>query len=167
MKDQFNYREASIKDKEQLKELGIVSYGQYSDILGQEHSVALHKSLNDENKLTELLNVSKCYVCVHEKKIVGMAHLILSGNPWGFFKSEWSYIRLVGVNPKFCGQGIAKKLTGMCIDYAKLKNEKIIALHTSEYMNAARHIYENLGFKRVEELEPRYGKRYWLYLLNL
>jgi len=55
----------------------------------------------------------------------------------------------------------------MCIDFAKSSDEKVIALHTFEYMNAARHIYESLGFNQTKELEPRYGKRYWLYQLEL
>jgi ribosomal protein S18 acetylase RimI-like enzyme len=34
-------------------------------------------------------------------------------------------------------------------------------------MNAARHIYEKIGFKIIKELEPRLGKKYWLYELTL
>jgi ribosomal protein S18 acetylase RimI-like enzyme len=165
--NQFIYREASLKDKDQLKNLGIISYGQFSNILGTEHWATLNGFLNDDEKLLELLNISKCYVCVYESKIIGMAHIISSGNPWHFFKAEWSYIRMVGVDPKFGGRGIAKKLTAMCIEFAKQKKEKVIALHTSEFMDAARHIYESLGFEKVEELERRYGKRYWLYMLHL
>ena len=165
--NKFIYREASFTDKNQLKELGIVSYGQFSNVLGPEHWATLNNFLNNEEKLAELMNMSKCFVCVYENKIIGMAHIIPSGNPWHFFKSEWSYIRMVGVDPKFGGLGIAKKLTAMCIDFAKKKNEEVIALHTSEFMDAARHIYESLGFERVEELEKRYDKRYWLYMLHL
>lgn len=43
----------------------------------------------------------------------------------------------------------------------------IVALHTSEMMAAARHIYEDLGFKEVREMNPRYGKKYFLYKLVL
>ena len=165
--DQFFYREASLNDKDQLKNLGIISYGQFSDVLGPENWTILNNFLNDEEKLIELMSISKCYVCVHQNKIIGMAHIIPSGNPWHFFKAEWSYIRMVGVDPEFGGKGIAKQLTSMCIEFAKNKNEKVIALHTSEFMDAARHIYENLGFEKVEELEKRYNKRYWLYMLYL
>ncbi len=83
------------------------------------------------------------------------------------FKAEWSYIRLVGVDPDYRGKGIAKNLTEMCLEFAKKTKEKIIALHTSEFMDAARHIYESLGFKVLREIEPRLGKRYWLYTLEL
>src|SRR5882762_1267440 len=118
MKDQnhFTYREASISDKGQLKDLGIISYGQFSNVLGPEHWVTLNDFLNNGEKLLELMGMSTCFVCVHENKIIGMAHIIPSGNPWHFFKAEWSYIRMVGVDPEFGGQGIAKKLTAMCIE---------------------------------------------------
>jgi ribosomal protein S18 acetylase RimI-like enzyme len=74
---------------------------------------------------------------------------------------------MVGVDPTYGGKGIAQTLTEMCVDHAKTLNEKTIALHTSEFMDAARHIYEKNGFKRTQEIEPRYGKRYWLYRLEL
>ena len=95
-----------------------------------------------------------------------MAFLVPKGNPTIIFQADWSYIRMVGVNPNFACKGIGKRLTQMCIDFAKNSNEAVIALHTSEFMNAARHIYESLGFKRSRELDSRYGKRYWLYKLE-
>jgi len=57
MKDQnhFTYREASISDKGQLKDLGIISYGQFSNVLGPEHWVTLNDFLNNGEKLLELM----------------------------------------------------------------------------------------------------------------
>jgi len=161
------YRVGSIEDKEDLKQLGIISYGQYKNILTEDNWEKLNAFLNDEAKLIELIEMSKCFVCSHKGKIVGMAYIIPNGNPWDIFKAEWSYIRMVGVNPEYNGNGIAKSLTKMCIEHAQRNNEKVIALHTSEFMDAARHIYENLGFKVLQEIEPRLGKKYWLYILEL
>jgi ribosomal protein S18 acetylase RimI-like enzyme len=73
---------------------------------------------------------------------------------------------MVGVDPAYRGQGIAKTLTKMCIDHARYNNEKTIALHTSEFMGPARHIYESMGFKVQYEI-PLFGKRYWIYKLDL
>ena len=163
----FSYRDGSIKDKEQLKQLGIVSYGQFSKVLTPDNWSKLNDHLHDEGKLTDLINISKCFVCLDQNEIIGMAYIIPNGNPWDIFEAEWSYIRMVGVNPKYEGQGIAKTLIKLCMEHAKKNNEKTIALHTSEFMDAARHIYEALGFKRVKEIEPRLGKKYWLYVLDL
>jgi ribosomal protein S18 acetylase RimI-like enzyme len=163
----FEYRIGTIRDKADLQKLGLISYGQFKDVLTPENWQKLQSFLTAEDSYSPLLKVSRCFVCEHAGEVVGMAFLIPNGNPTEVFRTEWSYIRMVGVNPKFAGKGIGKTLTQMCIDRAKETKEEIIALHTSEFMDAARHIYERLGFKRIKELEPRLGKRYWLYQLEI
>jgi|SRR6218665_800608 len=163
----FHYREGSLADKEQLKQLGIISYGQYKPQLTEESFNVLHRNLSDDSKVEALIAGSKCFVCLDGESIVGMAYLVSSGNPWDVYPADWSYIRMVGVNPAYQGRGIARQLTQQCIDYARQTGETTLALHTSEMMDAARHLYESLGFKQLREIEPRFGKRYWLYLLEL
>lgn len=96
-----------------------------------------------------------------------MAFLISSGNPTDIYLKEWSYIRFISVDPDYSGLGIRRKLTSMCIDLAIQNGEKTIALHTSEIMDKARQLYESLGFKILKEIDPRLGKKYWLYKLDL
>jgi len=165
--EELIYRSGNLKDIDQLVQLAIDSYGPYTTILSAEHANELTAILKDENKIIPLLEKGKCFVCIHQSNVVGMAFLVPNGHPFEFYKTEWAQIRYVGVHPDYQGMGIAKKLTHMCITHAKDTGEKTIALHTSEFMDAARHIYESLGFKRDKELEPRFGKIYWLYLLNL
>ncbi len=164
---QLIYRTASIKDKYQLKQLGLISYGQYASILTPDNWEKLNANLNDDEKLIVLINQSTIFVCCDDEKIIGMAYFISNGNPWDIFKAEWSYIRMVGVDPAYARRGIAKALTKFCVTYAKNSNEKTIALHTSEFMDAARYIYESLGFKILQEIPDRLGKKYWLYTLDL
>ncbi|MFM9837107.1 MAG: GNAT family N-acetyltransferase [Cyclobacteriaceae bacterium] len=156
-----------MSDKEHLMKLGLISYSQYATVLTFDNWAKLSGFFDDDAKWTDLINKSKSYLCLDKDEIIGMAFIIPSGNPWDIFKKEWSYIRMVGVNPTYQGQGIAKTLTKMCLNYARQTKEKIIALHTSEFMDAARHIYESVGFKKFQEIEPRLGKKYWLYLLDL
>lgn len=159
---EIKFREGNIEDKEQLKELAINSYGQFQKVLTEENWNKLYENLKAESSYTNILNIAKCFVCEIENEIIGVAYIVPSGNPTHIFENNWSYIRMVGVNPKYRGNGISKKLTQNCIDYATENGETIIALHTSEFMNAARHIYESLGFKKIKELKPIFGKRYWL-----
>lgn len=167
MNNEFIFREAQPDDIPQLIQLGLVSYGQYASELTSENLEKLKTSISNIDTWKSILKTSKSVVCVYKNELIGMAFLIPSGNPWDIFKTEWSYIRMVGVNPKYQGNGIAKTLTFKCIEAAKNNNEKIIALHTSEMMPAARHIYETLGFTILKEIAPRLGKKYWLYTLNL
>ena len=163
----LTYRSGSLKDLNQLKQLGIDTYGQYSTILAPEHWERLNYALHDEKGLSELLDKSKTFVCVDHELIVGMAYLIPSGNTTDIYQEDRCYIRMVGVHPLYSGQGIARKLSEMCIEEAKKMNEKTIALHTSEFMDSARHLYASIGFKILKEIPCRLGKRYWLYTLEI
>jgi ribosomal protein S18 acetylase RimI-like enzyme len=167
MKDSFAFRQGLVNDILQLKDLGCLSYGEYKSILQPEHWSKLNRFLVDESKWIDLFSQSTCFVCEYESKIVGMAFIISSGHPWDVFEADWSYIRMVGINPNFRGNGIGEILMQHCINHAKKTNEKVIALHTSEFMNAARHLYEKMGFQILREIEPRLGNRYWLYSLLL
>lgn len=166
-KNNLSYREGTINDVDQLQELGILAYGQFQSSLTADNWEIFNGNLQDKQKFIDILKIAKCFMCLDSDTIVGVAYIIPSGNPTDLFKSEWSYIRMVAVNPKYRGNGIARTLTEMCIAFAKQTNEKTIALHTSEFMDAARHIYESKGFKILEEIPPLFGKKYWLYTLDI
>ena len=164
----LTFRKGNIDDLNDLKQLAINSWGQFKTALTNENWQTLSDSLNDDKTYSDLLKNSDCIVCLTDKnKIVGMTFLVSRGNPTEIYDKEWSYIRFISVDPTYSGNGIGRKLTEMCIELAKSNNEKTIALHTSELMKNARHIYETLGFKILREIDQRLGKRYWLYKLDL
>lgn len=161
------FRSGTNHDKYKLQQLGLSSYEQFKTVLTEENWNKMYGFLTAETSYTDLLDRSKCFVCESGNDLIGMAYLVPKGNPTEIFSEDWSYIRMVGVDPAFTGNGIGKKLVQLCIHHARETNEKVVALHTSEFMNSARYIYENLGFNQIRELEELFGKKYWLYLLNL
>ncbi|MES2704521.1 MAG: GNAT family N-acetyltransferase [Bacteroidota bacterium] len=163
----YTYRDATHADIEQLKQLGLASYGKYAPNLTADNLEKLQHGMASDKTWLDVLAIAKSFLCVYKDKIVAMAFIVPRGNAWEFFENEWSYIRLVGVHPLHEGRGLAKALTQRCIDHAISSGERVIALHTSEQMKAARHIYERLGFKILRELEPRLGMKYWLYTLEI
>lgn len=163
---EFKFKIGEINDFEQLKNLSILSYSEFAKDLDLEHWQKLNSFLHDEVALKELIAKSMVIVC-ETTEIVGMAFLLGSGNATSIFSNDAAYIRMVGVHPAYRGNGIAKLLTQHCIEEARKNGESTLELHTSEFMEAARHIYERLGFKQVKELSPIFGKRYWLYELKL
>jgi GNAT superfamily N-acetyltransferase len=167
MNKEYNYRRGTLDDLEQLKKLGLTSYGQFKKVLPEDGWKKMELNCGSPDTYIELLKIARCFVCELGNKIIGMAFLIPSGNPFRFFQADWSYIRLIGVDPAHEGKGIGKTLTTTCVNYARESGEKIVALHTSEFQNAARHIYESMGFKKLKALDPIYGKKYWLYTLPL
>lgn len=167
LKTYLNFRKASPTEGAVLKDLGLISYSEHKNVFEPQHWQTMESSLKNDEMWLKLIEISTAFVCENNNTIVGMAFLIPSGNSTDIYSSETSYIRLVGVHPDYKGRGIAKKLTQMCIDEAKQTGEKMISLHTSEYMPAAQHIYKSLGFKTEREIAPRFGKRYWLFQLDL
>jgi ribosomal protein S18 acetylase RimI-like enzyme len=163
----YTFRDATSEDIQFLKKLGRVSYGQFRETLGEAEWEKMRSGIDNENMWQALLSVSRGILCCNSESIVGMGFIIPRGNPTELFSADWSYIRMVGVDPAHKGKGIARQITEMCVQHARQLKEKTIALHTSEFMDAARHLYESLGFTRLKEIEPRFGKRYWIYTLSL
>lgn len=166
MRIELKYRKANLSDFDKLKSLGIESYSEFSSVLTPKNWNRMNSFLESDDNLLQLIQQSTVFVCEKESDIIGMIYLVPNGNPTELFQENWSYIRFLGVNTKFRGNGIGKKLTDLCMEYAVENNEKHIALHTSEFMDSARAIYEKRGFRKTKEIEYL-GKRYWIYLLDL
>jgi ribosomal protein S18 acetylase RimI-like enzyme len=164
----MNYRKGNINDLNSIMKLALKTWTEFKSELTIENWQNLYKTLTSEKTFIDLLEQSYSVVCENKnEEIIGMSFLVPNGNPTEIYDKSWSYIRFVTVDPEFGGNGIGKKLTENCIEFAKQNGERIVALHTSEMMNKARHIYEKLGFEILRELEPRLGKKYWLYSLNI
>jgi ribosomal protein S18 acetylase RimI-like enzyme len=164
----LNYRAGNDNDLKDLKQLALKSWGEFQQALTAENWEKLSATLNNDGTYTELLNNSQSIICTtDDNKIIGMAFLVSSGHPTDIYDRDWSYIRFLTVDPDFGGHGIGRQLTLQCIDLAKSNGETTIALHTSEIMNKARHIYEDLGFAILKEIGQRFGKQYWLYTLDI
>ncbi|RYU96321.1 GNAT family N-acetyltransferase [Emticicia agri] len=163
----YTYRTATIADIEKLRVLGLNSFGQFQNQLTADNWKKLETILDSENTYLDLLGKSTCFICEDGNEIVGMAYYIPSGNPTAIFQEDWCYLRMVGVRTEYDGKGIGRHLILLCLGHAKKTGEKTVALHTSEFMDAARHIYERMGFYRLKEIEPRFEKKYWLYLFEL
>lgn len=164
----MNIRKGNINDLQTINKLGEKTWKQFENILSPDNWNKMAISMADEELYKRLLQKSHSFVCENENgEIIGMSFLVPSGNPTEIYTSEQCYIRFVTVSEEYKGLSLGQQLTEKCIELAKENGEKKIALHTSEFMDKARYIYEKLGFKIEREIEPRYGKRYWLYEMTL
>jgi GNAT superfamily N-acetyltransferase len=66
--------------------------------------------------------------------------------------------RLLAVDVGARGLGIGKLLTIACIEKAKEQKQKQLIIHTTKAMRIAWRMYENLGFKRSEDLDFMQGE---------
>ncbi len=66
--------------------------------------------------------------------------------------------RLLAVDPLIRGHGIGRLLVDECIRKAKAKNLRQVIIHTTKAMRIAWKMYENLGFRRSEDLDFMQGE---------
>jgi ribosomal protein S18 acetylase RimI-like enzyme len=62
-------------------------------------------------------------------------------------------IRILAVSPAARGKGYGTRLARECLRRARAMQISTIFLFTGEFMHAARHIYEKLGFQRAPEFD--------------
>jgi ribosomal protein S18 acetylase RimI-like enzyme len=165
--DLFNYRTATQNDFDQVFNLIIKSFSQFRNILSAENWIRLESNVSDKEKISELFSKATTFVCDNGRKITGAALFLPAGIPSEIYPREWCCIRLLTVDPEIRGVGIGRKLMQMCINYARSGGEKTIALHSGEMMENAIRLYESLGFSIEKELEPAFGRKYFLYRLDL
>jgi GNAT superfamily N-acetyltransferase len=68
-----------------------------------------------------------------------------------------SGFRLLAVDPTERGKGIGKLLTTACIQKARDNKSRQLIIHTTMTMQTAWKMYEQLGFKRSEDLDFMQG----------
>ena len=71
------------------------------------------------------------------------------------------------LSPSYRGRGLGRRLLSTALEWARAGGVRKIRLDTTEEMQAARHLYEAYGFRRIPGEAPRQGQQRLLYELTL
>jgi ribosomal protein S18 acetylase RimI-like enzyme len=93
-------------------------------------------------------------VAVEDGRILGSATLELEGRTEEGeppVPPDEAHLRMLGVHPEARRRGVARMLMDASMDEARRAGKRRLTLNTTQLMQAARAMYEALGFERMED----------------
>lgn len=144
------------------------AYQQYKDSIP---ASAWKSYLEDIMDVRSRLAMSALIVAEVDGRLAGAVTLFsksLPSSPEGW-PLGWAGIRLLAVHPSYRRRGIGRALVEECIRRCREQGITTIGLHTTEFMDVARRMYERMEFKRVPKFDfyPRPDVVVMAYRLDL
>ena len=150
----LHIRDAQDGDQDAIQTATLAAYQEYAPLM-VEYWEDYRQSI-----LATLADITPAEQIVAEQGngIVGSVLLYPAGTaltlPDGTqVRLAWPEVRLLAVVPGARGQGIGAALVQECLRRARQSGATALTLHTTDMMQAAMRMYEQMGFRRAPELD--------------
>jgi GNAT superfamily N-acetyltransferase len=146
-------RDARPEDRDAIRDVTLAAYQEYAAAMpgfweGYRRNIVA--SVTDAGSAEQL-------VAERDGAIVGTVLLYparrmeLPGG--GQLEMPWPEVRLLAVAPAARGRGVGAALMQECVRRVRKTGGRVLSLHTTDMMQAARRMYERMGFVRAPELD--------------
>ncbi|BBI35551.1 GNAT family N-acetyltransferase [Cohnella abietis] len=146
-------RETEAGDLQEIEDVLLDAYGQYSQFLSQEHWTGYRDDILRQARES---GAWRKFLAVSEEQIVGSVFLYgpsLTAEDVENGRAGAPFVRLLAVRPSARGKGVATALIQECARVSAAEGKDFLYLNTSDMMADAVRLYEQLGFVRVPEYE--------------
>jgi GNAT superfamily N-acetyltransferase len=157
----YTVRKAASEEFLEIGQLMVKVYSQLEGFPTPEGQPEYYKMLANVGSFTTKSGTELLVATSSDGKIAGavvyFADMKYYGSGGTATQERGSGFRLLAVDPEERGKGIGKLLTAECIRKAKQSNAGQLIIHTTMAMQNAWKMYEQLGFKRSEDLDFMQG----------
>jgi len=163
LKQEYTVRNAKPEEFAEIGKLMVQVYSQLEGFPKENEQPDYYKMLANIGELTNKPETELLVAVSAQNKIAGGVVYFSDMKYYGSggtatLEKNASGFRLLAVDPSIRGQGIGKILTHECIKKAKDRKLDQMVIHTTMAMQTAWKMYENIGFKRSEDLDFMQGQ---------
>ena len=144
----FEIRPARPEEHEEVGRVTALAYREFAD------TASWHRYLEVIADVDARAHVGVVLVAVEDDRILGSATVELHDRiedddpPLPPDEAE---IRMLGVDPAERGRGVARAIMEASLAWASEAGKTRMRLHTTQRMEAARAMYESMGFERLSD----------------
>ncbi len=162
-KEDYKVRNANPEEFEKIGKLMVQVYSQLEGFPNKSEQPDYYKMLANIGDLTKKPATQLLVAVSNKDKIAGGVVYFSDMQYYGSGgiatqEKNASGFRLLAIDTSIRGHGIGKLLTKECIRKAREDNNKQVIIHTTKSMQIAWKMYENLGFKRSQDLDFMQGE---------
>lgn len=140
--------------RHEISEIEEVSVAAYAEYRSEVPAPVFEGYVADLRRLSEHWQEAEVLVAEVDGRIGGSVLFFPDASTEGLgLPQGWSGFRKLAVDPRMRGRGLGRDLTRACIDSAHRRRAPTVGIHTASFMRAARHIYEQMGFRRCAEFD--------------